>query len=94
MMLEVAVLATVVAWNIIAFALYGIDKSKAKKGKWRISEATLITIAFIMGGVGSVLGMRIFRHKTQHMKFRLLVPLAVVINIGIVTFIICGKPWF
>ncbi|MCL2421071.1 MAG: DUF1294 domain-containing protein [Defluviitaleaceae bacterium] len=71
-------------WNIITFAMYGIDKRKAKKNKWRISEATLIACAFLMGGVGALLGMNVFRHKTQHLKFKLLVPLAVLVNIGLV----------
>jgi uncharacterized membrane protein YsdA (DUF1294 family) len=70
-------------WNVITFALYGIDKGRAKNNKWRISEAALISCAFLMGGIGSFLGMRLFRHKTKHMKFRLLVPLAVIVNIGV-----------
>jgi len=77
-------LAFLVLWNIITFVLYGIDKSKAKNNKWRISEATLILCAFLMGGIGSFLGMRIFRHKTKHMKFMILVPLAIVINVAVV----------
>ena len=76
-----------VLWNIIAFALYGIDKRKAKKNKWRISEAALLAAALFMGGVGSFFGMVIFRHKTKHLKFRLLVPVAAVINIGIVIYL-------
>ena len=73
-----------VLWNVLTFALYGIDKSKAKNNKWRISEATLIACAFLMGGVGSFLGMRVFRHKTKHMKFVVLIPVAVVVNLAIV----------
>lgn len=76
--------AAFIVWNIITFFLFGIDKSKAKKGKWRINEAVLITCAFLMGGMGSLLGMLIFRHKTRHLKFKLLVPLALVVNIGFV----------
>ncbi len=71
-------------WNIVTFSLYGMDKGRARKNKWRISEATLITCAFLMGGVGAMLGMNVFRHKTQHLKFKLLVPLAVIVNIGVV----------
>ena len=73
-----------VIWNIITFSLYGLDKRKAKTNKMRISEATLITCAFLMGGIGALLGMSVFRHKTKHIKFKLLVPLAVIINIGII----------
>ena len=82
--LLIAIAAAYVLWNIITFAMYGIDKSKAEKGKWRISEATLILCAFLMGGIGAFLGMSIFRHKTKHIKFMLLVPLAIVVNIGVV----------
>ena len=76
------VVVAVVAWNVTTFALYGIDKRRSKKGKWRISEATLIACAFLMGGVGALLGMSVFRHKTKHLKFKMLVPLAIIINIG------------
>jgi uncharacterized membrane protein YsdA (DUF1294 family) len=76
------VLAAVIVWNIITFSLYAIDKAKARKNQWRISEATLIICAFLMGGIGALLGMQILRHKTQHIKFKVLVPIAVVVNIA------------
>jgi uncharacterized membrane protein YsdA (DUF1294 family) len=77
-------IAIVVAiWNIITFAFYGADKSKARKNKWRIKESTLIACAFLMGGVGAMLGMLAFHHKTKHLKFLLLVPLALMLNIGV-----------
>jgi len=75
-------------WNIITFSLYGIDKYKARNKKWRISETTLILCAFFMGGAGALLGMMTFRHKTRNWKFKLLVPLALVINIGITMLIL------
>jgi len=71
------------AWNIVTFALYGADKCKARKKKWRISETTLILCAFLMGSLGALFGMTIFRHKTKHMKFKLLIPTALIINFGI-----------
>jgi len=61
--------------NIIAFLLYGIDKYKAKKQLWRIPEATLILFSAVGGGMGSLLGMTVFRHKTKHTKFLVAVPL-------------------
>ena len=73
----------IVLWNIITFALYVIDKQKAMKNKYRISERSLILCAFIMGSVGALLGMSAFRHKTRHLKFKLLLPAALIINIGI-----------
>jgi len=70
-------------WNIVTFALYGIDKQKATKNKRRISERNLILCAFIMGGVGALLGMSVFRHKTRHLKFQMLIPVAIIVNIGV-----------
>ncbi len=60
--------------NAVAFALMLIDKQKARKKKWRISEATLIWSAVLGGSVGALLGMYTFRHKTRHKKFTLGVP--------------------
>ena len=77
----------IILWNIITFAIYAVDKSKAKKNKWRISEATLIGIAFVMGALGAFLGMRILRHKTKHLKFQILVPVALLLNVGAVVLI-------
>ena len=74
----------IVLWNIVTFALYALDKSRAKNNKWRISEATLIACAFLLGGLGAMVGMRVLRHKTQHTKFKLLVPIAVILNIAVV----------
>jgi len=83
------VFAIVIAlWNIITFALYGADKQKARKNERRISEATLILCAFLIGGMGAVLGMSVFRHKTKHLKFKLLVPIAFILNIVVVALIL------
>ena len=57
----------------------GMDKRRAVRNKWRIPERTLLLIAFIGGGIGSFLGMRIFRHKTKHRKFVILLPIAAVL---------------
>lgn len=65
-------------WNIIVMLTYGIDKIKAKRGARRISEATLLLIAVLSGGFGAMFGMILFNHKTSKIKFRILVPLAVV----------------
>ena len=60
--------------SIIGFVFMGVDKAKAKKGAWRISEKTLLGIAFLGGGAGVWLGMELFRHKTKHLHFKLGVP--------------------
>ena len=56
--------------NALAFIVYAIDKFKARKGKWRISESTLLLLAFIGGSIGSWLGMKVWHHKTIHRKFK------------------------
>lgn len=58
-----------------------IDKEKAKRHKWRIPENTLMFIALIGGSVGSILGMEVFRHKTKHMKFKLGLPVILIVQI-------------
>ena len=65
-----ALLLYLAAINIIAFFLYGIDKWKARHDKWRVTEARLITISLLGGSLGAYLGMKTWRHKTQHPKFR------------------------
>ena len=72
--------------NLVGFVLYGIDKAKSKrKGSRRIPERTLLWVARLGGGVGCWLGMLLFRHKTQHTRFMILVPLwTVVWIVGVV----------
>lgn len=69
--------------NIFSFVLFGIDKLYAKGRMKRISEKTLIFISFMGGGMGSLLGMKIFRHKTLHMKFRILIPISAIVSAGL-----------
>ncbi len=52
--------------NVLTFVIYGIDKWKAKQGSWRISEATLLTLAVLGGSIGALLGMQVWHHKTMH----------------------------
>ena len=59
-----------VAINFVAFFMYGMDKWKAKRSKWRISEATLLVVAVVGGSIGAWLGMKTWHHKTRHKKFR------------------------
>lgn len=70
--------------NMVAWFAYYIDKRKAKKGAWRIPEARLLWYAALGGSVGALLGMTHFRHKTQHWKFRILVPLFLVLQMAAV----------
>lgn len=69
--------------NVIAFIIYGLDKRKAKKHLWRIPENTLIGLALIGGSIGAFLGMRLFHHKTKHIKFYVGVPAIFIIELVI-----------
>ena len=68
------------AVNSLTFLLYGIDKYKAKKGRWRISEATLLTMAAIGGSIGAWAGMRTWHHKTMHKKFKYGIPVTIILR--------------
>jgi uncharacterized membrane protein YsdA (DUF1294 family) len=72
--------------NAASYALYGIDKFKARKDKWRISEQSLLIVSFF-GPIGALLGMQQFRHKTQKPIFRFLVPAFAGIHILLVLWI-------
>lgn len=76
--------------NATGFVCMLADKQKAIKNKWRIPEATLISIAILGGSLGAILGMRIFRHKTKHLKFSLGLPIILVLQI-ILTIILIAK---
>lgn len=67
--------------NTITFIVYGVDKLKAKKGLWRIPEATLLMMAAIGGSMGAWAGMTIWRHKTRHLTFQIGVPLILCLQI-------------
>jgi uncharacterized membrane protein YsdA (DUF1294 family) len=81
MVMENALLYYIIVVNIVTFLVYGIDKWKAKQGSWRISEATLLILAVIGGSIGALLGMKVWRHKTQHKKFKYGVPAILIIQI-------------
>lgn len=66
--------------NVIGFLLMFIDKKRSINREWRIRERTLFIISIIGGAIGSYLGMKIFRHKTKHLKFTLGVPLIIIIQ--------------
>ena len=65
--------------NLLGFVLYGVDKAKSKGKSRRIPERTLLWVARLGGGLGCWLGMMLFRHKTKHNRFMILVPLWTVL---------------
>ena len=73
--------------NAVTFIVYGIDKYKAKKAKWRISEATLLLLAVLGGSIGARMGMKVWRHKTMHKKFKYGIPAILLIQIALMAYL-------
>lgn len=67
--------------NVITFLIYGIDKQKAKKDKWRVPERVLFLFSFLGGSIGALSGMKVFRHKTQKWKFKIGIPFILILQI-------------
>lgn len=70
-----------IAINILSFVLMGLDKSKARRGAWRIPEKTLFLAAVVGGSVGAIAGMYVFRHKTKHLRFVLGLPVILLLQL-------------
>ena len=76
--------AAFIALNLLAFALFGIDKAKARVGSWRVAETTLLMLAFVGGTLGAYAGRAVFRHKTRKQPFNSnLFAIAVVQVLGL-----------
>ena len=80
MILEAIVIYLAVI-NIITFIMFGADKARAAKGRWRISESALILAALLGGSTGALAGMRFFHHKTKHRKFTIGIPVILALQI-------------
>ena len=75
------------AINAVAFFAYGIDKLKARKGWWRIPEATLLLLAIIGGSIGAWLGMKVWHHKTMHRKFQYGLPVILLLQLALAVYL-------
>ena len=75
------------AINVVTLIVYGIDKYKAKKAKWRIPEATLLLLAVLGGSIGAWMGMKVWHHKTMHKKFKYGIPAILLIQIALMTYL-------
>lgn len=73
------ILGYLLAMNLITFFLYGVDKYKAKHNCFRIPEKILLLFAYLGGAYGAAVGMQIWHHKTRKWKFRIAVPISVVL---------------
>jgi uncharacterized membrane protein YsdA (DUF1294 family) len=82
------IICYLLAINIATFLLYGIDKYKAKKNQWRISEATLLTMAAIGGSIGAWAGMRLWHHKTMHKKFKYGIPVIIIMQVALAVYLL------
>jgi len=82
------IICYLLAINIATFLLYGIDKYKAKKNQWRISEATLLTMAAIGGSIGAWTGMRLWHHKTMHKKFKYGIPVIIIMQVALAVYLL------
>ena len=80
----IAVIIWLIIINLTAFAVFGIDKKRAKKGQWRIPEKTLFLSVILGGSIGAILGMYIFHHKTKHWYFQIGIPAIMIIQIAAV----------
>jgi len=72
--------------NLFVFILYGVDKRRASKQQWRIPEKTLLAGTWLLGGVGALLAMQAFRHKTKHIAFQISAPIGAVLSIAVMAF--------
>ncbi len=79
--LFIVIVVYLAVMNFIGFYSMFSDKNKAKKGKWRTKESTLFLFAILGGSLGSNLGMRVFRHKTDHWYFKYGMPIILILQI-------------
>lgn len=81
--IQTALLVYLILINAAGFLLMFVDKQKARRGRWRISERTLLWVAAMGGSLGSLCGMYTFRHKTRHRAFFLGIPLLLLLHLGL-----------
>ena len=89
MLTEQLILIYLAVINVATFIMYGIDKWKSKRSKWRIREAALLGLAVLGGSIGAWLGMKVWHHKTMHKKFKYGIPLILVAQIVIILLTAC-----
>ncbi len=73
--------------NLLTFIVYGADKRRARRGKWRVPEKTLFLLPLLGGSIGALLGMRVFHHKTKHWYFVWSIPAILLAQIALAVWI-------
>ena len=74
--------------NLATFIVYGVDKRRARKGKWRVPEKTLFLLPLLGGSAGALLGMRVFHHKTRHWYFVWGIPAILLAQIALAVWLL------
>ena len=85
---DLYIVAALVVLNLVSFVLMALDKKRAKKDRWRISEKTLFISAALFGALGAMMGMYMLHHKTRKWYFRVFITLLFVIQLGITVFLV------
>ena len=80
----------IVCLNLVTFVIMFADKRRAIKHQWRIPEKTILLLSLIGGSLGSLCGMFVFRHKTKHLSFRILLPIFLILNLIVLFLLISG----
>ena len=86
-----SLLIYLVTMNAAAFFVYGIDKWKAKRSRWRISETALLVLALLGGSIGAWLGMQVWHHKTLHRKFKYGIPTIIIVQAAVLLWIMISR---
>lgn len=89
--MDIVMAVLLVFMNAMAYIRMGVDKRRAKTGRWRVSENELLLWCACFGAFGGLMGMRRFRHKTRHRKFIILPPLFLVLQIGLLAVYLFGR---
>lgn len=88
MTIKLSLIGLLIIWNLVTFSLYGADKRRSRKGQWRISEKTLLLSSLLFGGLGAISAGHLFHHKTRKGYFQMTWWLGVIIDLGVVYFIV------
>lgn len=85
--MEQSILLYILVVNILTYILMWLDKQKARKNQYRIPERTFFLLSILGGAVGTLIGMRTFRHKTKHPRFTVGIPILIVLNIVLFSYL-------